>query len=481
MKTKFIPYYVFATACALSTSAFASNISVNIPAYFKKTDAETGVVTYTQGSYLPVNGTNNKVTAAVGEGFTSFKKGFHLGSSNTSLNELDVSVGAGFTLETGFFYNKDMTEMSVANGATITIGNRLVDGIRVFDEGTLKMSGGNSSTELWFRGEDRDAAAEYHIGTQQEMKMAGIKTNVEKNNIVHLYNASFRSNAQVYVDATSELYIHLTTIKESNKNLSVKFGTSTWAGKFVVSGWKDNADVAYNTSDSWFHFDGTNTITGQLKANGSTFGNVNSKMRMSGTVYVTGCEEGSVRLGTSSSGTITINEYATLKLASSNAFAANDSNGQDKVGIEVVGNANTFAKASRLVLEKTAEGVQTENDFSKIMITAATKFMRITLGGNKLNIGFFQASSENEIGKVYIEDFAEGLFKVNEIADTFLDKENGNKISFMFAGTETDNDALYWDNATGFITASPVVPEPATVAAIFGALALAFVAYKRRK
>ncbi len=465
------PIFLFFAVCSLSvTSVFASNATNTIP-----TDAN--------GSYIAVNGTNNNLKTAETATAVTAKKGFHLGSSNTSLQELDVKVGANFTLKTGFFYNKNMTEMSVANGATITIGNRIDNstGLRVFDEGALIMSGGSSSTELWFRGEDRDAAAEYHIGTQQEMKMAGIKTNVEKNNIVHLYNASFRSNAQVYVDATSELYIHLTTIKDNNKNLGVKFGTSTWAGKFVVSGWNGSADVAYATDDSWFYLNGTHTFVGQLTSNGSTFGNSTSKFRMDGTVYVKDCEVGSIRLGTNSSGTITINAKSILKLASSNAFAANDTNGQDKLAIEIVSAANSYTNASRIVLETTSDGTQTENKFGTVMITAATKHLRIALAGNKLTLAGFQASASGAIGFVYIDDFEEGLLKVENIDGSFLVDDNGNEIKFMRAGNETNWSKLYWNPITKFVTASPVVPEPATVAAIFGALALAFVAYKRRK
>ncbi len=493
MKYKFISHYLFVAACAFSTtSAFASNSTQYVP------------TTQTSPLYYAFNGTNNKLIAAVDGETTSFKFGLHLGSSNNSLDELDVSVGFGFTFETGFFYNSNLKDTSgnpinsVADGALITIGNRLdSDGKRVFDEGTLKMSGGSSATELVFRGEEREVKATYHIGTSQEMKMANIRTNVGANNIVHLYNASYRSNAQISVAASSELYLHLRTTETVNgvtSKLNVNFGTSNWNGKFQITSFEKDAttgeyrDVAFKPNGDWIMLNGTHTFDGQKTAWGSSFGSNISKVRIGSnyTTYVKNSEVGSIILGTNATGAIALDNKATLKLASSNAFAANSSNGQNKVNLEPTSATNSYGNAAKLILEKAFDEdgnqtIQTINNFNIVYLNNVAKYLRITLGGNKLT---FNSVLDNEgaIGKIYIDDFGEGLFQVNEIADKFLDKEDGNKISFIFAGTDAESTALYWNSDTGYVTASPVVvPEPAQWAIIFGAIALAFVAYRRRK
>ncbi len=439
-----------------ASTAFAANDSISIP--------QAALI----DTYYVVNGANNKAVAAVYEGTSLFRAGFHIGSSGGALEDLDVKIESGFTLSTGFYYNKNFP--SVADGATINIGNRIVNGERVFDEGTLQANGGYSSGELWFRGEDRGSNAVWHIGTQQELAMAGVRVNVEACNTVYLYNVSFRSNTQVNVDATSQLYM---TFVDGVEN---RFGSSTLAGKFEFS--------TKPSGSNYIYLAGTTTISGQTTANASSFGSSWSKWRISpaGNITISKSQTSSILLGTKDSGIITL-DSATLTLESSNALAANATNGQDKITLEISTSANSFSNSAKLILNADENGQKTTNSFAGVWLRGTSdknvgSNLVITLNGNELIFGNVNKGDTANIGLIYITDFAEGLFKINTIASEYLGEKN--KVTFLRAGTDTDYDDLYWDSSTGYITAI-AVPEPSTYAAIFGALALGFVIYRRRK
>ncbi|MBE6413882.1 MAG: hypothetical protein E7035_04940 [Verrucomicrobiaceae bacterium] len=450
---KIIPIILMSATCA-----FASNSSISIP--------QKELV---DGNYYVVNGSNNKATAAVSGDITSFKAGFHVGSSGGSLKDLDVKIEEGFTLNTGFYYNGKYP--SIASGATITIGNRLVDGERVFDEGTLQATGGYSAAELWFRGEDRAENAVWHIGTQQELAMAGVRVDVEACNTVYLYNVTFRNNTQVNVDATSQLY--MTFVNAT----SPRFGSTDLNGKFRFSMSPSDASMKIAAT-------ATMNISGQKADDYSTFGNNQSKwlVESSAKVNISNSEANSILLGTKSSGIITIQNLTQISLSSSNALAANETNGQDKITLEISTTANSFSNSAKLILNADENGNKTTNSFASVWLRGTSNkdvgsnFV-ITLNGNELIFGNVNQSDTDNIGFMYITDFVEGLFKIETIADKYLGENN--EVSFLRAGTDTDYDALYWDSNTGYITAT-AVPEPAEWAVVLGALAIAF-AFMRRQ
>ena len=447
-----------------ATSAFASNASISIPG------------SNTQGSYLAINGTNNKVVAAVSGDTTSFTKGFHMGSSGVAIKELDIEIQKDFTFSTGFFYNTASSARSVADGATINIGNRVVDGVRVFDEGTLLATGGLKANELWFRGEDRAKNAIWHLGTQNELAMGGVRVNVEACNTVYLYNVSFRKNTQVNVDATSELYM---SFVDGEYTSETRFGSSDLNGKFRFS--VNRQKNGYVTIAST----ATMNIAGQKAGadNYSTFGNDQSKwiIETNAKVNVSNSEAHSILLGIKNSGIITITQKGQLSLSSSNALAANEKNGQDAITLEISTSANSYANATKLILNADEKGNKTTNSFAGVWLRGGASSgsnLIVTLNGNDLVFGDINDGGTGYIGTIYITDFIEGIFKINTINEKYLDENN--KVSFLRAGTDTDYTDLYWNAETKYITAV-AVPEPAEWAMIFGAIALGFVAYRRRK
>ncbi len=100
--------------------------------------------------------------------------------------------------------------------------------------------------------------------------------------------------------------------------------------------------------------------------------------------------------------------------------------------------------------------------------------LQVTLNGNSLEFASITFAIDNN----YVEflDFEEG--KVRVTAD--LVKNEDGTLKNIFAGTGEGRKALY-QLENGYLSLSSVVPEPATCAAIFGGLAIAFAFMRRRR
>ena len=111
--------------------------------------------------------------------------------------------------------------------------------------------------------------------------------------------------------------------------------------------------------------------------------------------------------------------------------------------------------------------------------------LTIDLKGNKLDLGSFEDLDGGLNFSIIINDFANGLISFASDSKIATDTADINKIVKAYAdidGVKTLLD-LEWktDGDRSYLFSGSLVPEPAEWAAIFGAIALAFVAYRRRK
>ncbi len=124
--------------------------------------------------------------------------------------------------------------------------------------------------------------------------------------------------------------------------------------------------------------------------------------------------------------------------------------------------------------------------FGKLIMSAATGTtladLTIDFGGNSIAFDAFSNDKADASYNLYLKDFESGNFLLKDTSGLDLDKvfvidEAGNT---LFTG-----DQLQWSsvaNSNNYYSLNTVaVPEPAEWAAIFGAIALGFVAYRRRK
>lgn len=236
-------------------------------------------------------------------------------------------------------------------------------------------------------------------------------------------------------------------------------GTSTFnafnlVGKFTIK----TAD----TGAPYANISGTNVISGQTVADQSYFYN-KWGILANASVTINDSETGSIRLG---SNFITMRNGASLILNSKNALTYEDK-GQKALALEVAGGSS-----AKFVLGA-------DNEFYVITTNNEASVATVVLNSNALSLAQI-GGRYNFKGKLFFEDFKDGLVKIDTIDSSIVGE--GGLLSNIFAGSASDEanaKNLYWNSETGFLSLS-AVPEPATVAAIFGALALAFAVYRRK-
>lgn len=107
-------------------------------------------------------------------------------------------------------------------------------------------------------------------------------------------------------------------------------------------------------------------------------------------------------------------------------------------------------------------------------------------GAAGLTIGWFAGEVDNSYSDIVFKDFENGLVKISSIDATKLDESGVYTISsskkFTFKGYDLNGDELSggkWSiDSNNYLI---YVPEPAEWAMIFGAIAIAFAIYRRRK
>lgn len=138
------------------------------------------------------------------------------------------------------------------------------------------------------------------------------------------------------------------------------------------------------------------------------------------------------------------------------------SNVTDYIGIYVASAASAFTL-----------DLGAAQNFSQVEVAGASAVMNVLLNGNMLSFETIDFSKLD----VVITDFNNGLFRWKEATNFDVDKITA---STLGGGELSDIEAVLGaDGYTYLYSAS--VPEPASIAAIFGALALAMAAYRRRK
>ncbi len=250
--------------------------------------------------------------------------------------------------------------------------------------------------------------------------------------------------------------------KFDNTSAKTYLHSSSLGGKFTFGLTAVNGTAITPDTQHWFYLSGDTVISGQSATDKSNF-NGRWDIASGATVTVSDSDEGSIIIGDYN----LIMRSATLKLNSSNALAISDTQGQENISLEI-------GNSCSAVLDLGAD-----NSFDSLMLNSNTSnTLSVKLNGNALS---FNSVSTGIIGKLYIEDFVENLVKIETINEKFLNDEG--LVSFIKAGSKDDAasaQSVYWNKDTGYLTLV-AVPEPAEWAVIFGAVALAFVAYRRRK
>ena len=266
-------------------------------------------------------------------------------------------------------------------------------------------------------------------------------------------------------------------------------------GDFNVSTNKigDRFSIAFGgTSGGKVVFTNTGSLTHSLAA-----GKDVNRPRVTGELYV-GTAAGAMKF----SQDLQITNNSTLVLNSTNAFSMNG-DGARFVVSNLVPESNDVVDRdgvadAQLIIGKNADTgasvkVDGVNTIESIYMYSGSS-LGLTLNGNKLiidEINAFESRDENGgiiAGEsmyftIWLNDFIqEGNLVIGKLCDAVTTADVYNYV--QIGNDHLDGEILVsyvngHNNADGFSIA--LVPEPATIAALFGALALAIAAYRRRR
>ncbi len=253
------------------------------------------------------------------------------------------------------------------------------------------------------------------------------------------------------------------TLKNISWNDSTKTGIITYKGGYQGASFSVYAGATV-TADN-----GGSTLEGSFSFTNPTEVTVIAEMfvKDNGSLDVSG-SEGSIKL---SKNTITTKSNVMLSFNSSNAMATTTAGSTQKdINLTIARNNATMY-------------INADNDFGKLYLSGnnSKPYIEINITGN--TVSFKEVGMHYTDGSSYIwfRDFID--FEGKESGKIFVstqitDLNEDGSLKNIFAGE--DKVALY-QREDGSLSISAVIPEPAEWAAIFGALALGFVAYRRRK
>lgn len=228
------------------------------------------------------------------------------------------------------------------------------------------------------------------------------------------------------------------------------------------SNFKDGSTVTVNARNVWFYGKDTHEWGSATGTKVATV-NVNSteEMKVIGdaTLIINKNVDANIKSA--------IGLYQASKLVLNGNNVINKDGGSQKDNLEL----KFYGKDASLVLGAANDiySIAFDND------AAAT----IKLNGNKFS---FQCLYELAGSILYFDEFEDGLVTYEMFGDLDLSKNEDGSLKYI-KGIVGGNviDLMAISNVAGTYDIVSAVPEPSTYAAIFGVLALAFVAYRRRK
>ena len=378
------------------------------------------------------------------------------GSGKSNVSPAYVQINAGQTFTVG-----SLGENSGRPASKITFqgdGTFAVKGSKI----TFAESGPNLSTT----GGD----AQYYYFKQAGLFDLSSKTiTVKNNNFVEIDNAKIvaGTGTALTMSGTSSLVVkngYTDQLYFKNVNLSDTAYFSMYSANAMIQGTHVFND---GTSFDFLRKDG-NAVLPTLSVGGNLTLNKVDVSQMAHQIFL---EDNATLTSNANEASVLarhiILKKANLILNTKNAFYGAENNAP----------ALSIARVGAKII------LGADNDFGAMNIyksgTNAAGTLFFTLGGN--NATFTKIDIQDDDAMMYITDFVEGLLYVSS---NLVKNEDDSLLNIFSVTLDSSGNILtqekLYQNASGYITAI-AVPEPAEWAMIFGAIALGFVAYRRRK
>ena len=382
----------------------------------------------------------------------AFADFYRTGNADTDWSNLDnwttdVEGTAPATSVPGIGNNTTWYFLDSANGTTTIVDS---------SQGNLNATQVNvKSANLTFDGATINVSNRVNFGVSNANATAATEDNRNKVNIV-LQNGASLTTWMAYF--SNEQYTDLNLKITGNSTFTIT--SNTWNHLQGV-GTKNSTSTVFIDKGSTFKTGTSLTVNGTHSngQNGTALWDVKGNLT-SAAIYTTDSA------GTQS----TINIYGSATV-STGEVKANRSNSFLNFIMQDVDFAKMSLVADDTIVDNSIDAILTGKNLANVNNFTIT-----------LDLENFSVDGDFDAGETYVV----ALIRLTETLEPFdvsnISIANSDKMGETWSLAEGEN--LFWEDSTLFLKVASLgssIPEPSTYAAIFGAIALAFVAYRRRK
>ena len=379
-----------------------------------------------------------------------------------------------------------------------------------YPEGDTEKKHGYTDEKLWRASSPIDVVVKSGVAIKAEVYSPNAKANVDATFQVGKANLTFEGNniitaSQMILSDRANVYAENTTINLTSSSNRQGLRFSTDGCKAVFKGGQLNAKSVFVQDDTGnLTFDGTNVVLESITASGNLSNSPTQfKIVLKNNASLTLTEKTRVYdYNTNSAnskfdGKIIVEDGSTIKstyeyykLGSIAGISASGSGSSIEVYNVVSKNEISVDSGAKIKADKVSASDIFVGSDSSLAATTSMKVENLLSVASDSTVSAKDISFEKLIVN-FAEDFVEGESASVNLNSIFGSSttvvlaalNSGKEFSVSDSHSEWNLDSVTFgsDGNVSFVVGSQVVPEPATYAAIFGALALALVAYRRRR
>ena len=408
-----------------------------------------------------------------------------------------------------YAWDRSNTHINYFIDTSTTISENLAPtkNIHINDQGNFV---GYTDENLWKASSPIDVVVKSGVEIKAEVYSPNAGANVDATFQVGKANLTFEGNniitaSQMILSDRANVYAENTTINLTSSSDKQGLRFSTDGCKAVFKGGQLNAKSVFVQDDTGnLTFDGTNVVLESITASGNLSNSPTQfKIVLKNNASLTLTEEKRVYdYNTNSAnskfdGKIIVEDGSTIKstnryykLGSIAGISVSGSGSSIEVYNVVSKNEISVDSGAKIKADKVSASDIFVGSGSSLAATTSMKVENLLSVASDSTVSAEDISFEKLIVN-FAEDFVEGESASVDLNSIFGSSttvvlaalNDGKEFSVSDSHSEWNLDSVTFgsDGNVSFVVGSQVVPEPATYAAIFGALALAFAAYRRRK
>lgn len=433
------------------------------------------------------------------------------------MKEYAITIFVSVLALSSYAWDRSNTHTNYFIDTSTTISENLAPtkNIHINDQGNFKLkydenNKGYTDEAAFKASSPIDVVVKSGVAIKAEVYSPNAGANVDATFQVGKANLTFEGNnivtaSQMILSDRANVYAENTTINLTSSSDKQGLRFSTDGCKAVFKGGQLNAKSVFVQDDTGnLTFDGTNVVLESITASGNLSNSPTQfKIVLKNNASLTLTEEKRVYdYNTNSAnskfdGKIIVEDGSTIKstnryykLGSIAGISVSGSGSSIEVYNVVSKNEISVDSGAKIKADKVSASDIFVGSDSSLAATTSMKVENLLSVASDSTVSAEDISFEKLIVN-FAEDFVEGESASVDLNSIFGSSttvvlaalNDGKEFSVSDSHSEWNLDSVTFgsDGNVSFVVGSQVVPEPATYAAIFGALALAFAAYRRRK